>query len=919
MSHPPCIWIDKPKRQRLTHVYFRRSFSLPAVPKHAQFHLYTQTLYHLRVNGKMVGYGPARAYNEFPEYDSYDLAPYLRKGSNVIAVQVAHDGISTFHHMEQRGLLAAWGGLKADGKTVSLSTEKGWQCHRSRAHAPNPLPFSFAIGPIQIYDERKAPAGWDLPGTPGGKWKKPVVVNDALEGSLRPRSIPHLTQDERTPLRLLGAWEHARDEQVYSFSVADMQSLRAYRPRARHTFAYAWIRSPRDQKVTVGNWWGDPALNGRILKRVVSEEYPGREDMVLNLKKGWNLFTTFYRSVNGIWDFHLSVPVEAQLTISAQKSSASAPSMMVAGPMDGDRAEQATKRWARPDADELEQTIGPFKRIALTEGPLTPSRGLAWAQFAAPLTCAEGQTHDLAIVPGTDTSLVFDMGSITLGRIFVEFDAPRGTIIDTAWAEELHGDRPYIYKNYMVSAGERHIAAGGPSRMESFAPRGFRYLQVGIRNHKGPVRIHRVGAVSQVYPYAKRGSFECSDPVFNILWAYGWNTLRLCSEDVITDCPWRERTLYGGDLLPEAATAMVTSGDLRLVRRCVELFLQSQAEDTGWLQSRAPDRRDRGSLYDYPLIVLLIAEWYCRLTGDKAFAKRCYPVFRKMMASALETRDETGLFTTRYKVFIMHGYRTGSGRVCALNALTARAFARWAAMLSSLGHADQARAADKVAHETEKRVSRLFWDNGANAFSDALPPDNPDNLHTVPANAWPLMFCAVPTTKQIGAVREIARRMSSHDPYREPESVSTYGAFYMLGGLYESGQAELAEESIRRVYSLIVERPTGTIWEHANPTKSLVHAWSTAPNYYLSTRVLGVRLGLPDDTRLDQVTIAPESASLTWARGTVPHPCGDITVEWKVLGDRLELGYCAPRGVKVTVAPQGRLAKLTLNTRRIGG
>ncbi len=918
MPDSPCIWIDKPKTQRLTHVYFRRSFSLRGTPKRALIHLYAQSLYHLRVNGVMVGYGPARAYNEYPEYDSYDIAPFLTKGTNVIGVQVAHDGAATFHHLKQAGLFVAWGTIKAGGRTVSLSTASGWMCHRSRAHEPNPLPFSFAIGPIQLFDERKAPVGWDRPGKPSGAWEKPVAVPDGLEGTLRPRGIPHLTQEEKTPLRLLGAWKHDTSEQVLSFALPDRSVLGGHRPPAQFNFAYAWIHSPREQKVCMGNWWGDPALNGRLLRRMPSEEYPGREDMTLSLKKGWNFFATYYRTVNGVWDMHLSVPRGAKLTISADRTRGGKPSMMVAGPVKPEKAARISKRWPRPDAQELREAIGGFRRMALTDGPVTPSRGLAWATFAERLDCSPRQVHDISVASQTDTSLVFDMGGITLGRVFVEFDAPRGTVVDIAYAEQMHGDRPYIYKNSLVNAGERHIAAGGCSRLETFAPRGFRFLQVGIRNHRGPVGIRRVGAVSQVYPYVQRGSFECSDPMLNILWAFGRNTLQLCSEDVITDCPWRERTLYGGDLLPEAATAMVTSGDMRLVKRCVDVFLQSQSAETGWLQSMAPMARDRGPLYDYPLIVLLIAEWYCRLFGDTAFAKRCYPVFKRMMASALETRDSTGLFTTRFPVFIMHGYRTTRGRVCALNALTARAFDRWAALLDMLNRGTQAEAARTVARDTENRLKRRFWDSSARAFTDALGPDNPDNLHTVPANAWPLLFCSVSTAKRTGAVAEIARRISRHDQHREPESISSYGAFYMLGALYEAGEAGLAEQSMRRVYSSMIERPTGTIWEHSNPTKSLTHAWSTAPNYYLSTRALGVRLGFPETSSPNEVIIAPESETLSWARGIVPHPCGDVAVEWRVTGNRLELSYAAPAGVKVTVEPRGRLARLELVTEKLG-
>ncbi len=914
MRPMPCIWISKPRKQRLTHVYFRRKFTLGRTPNKAPFSLYAQTNYHLKVNGTMVGYGPARSFNDFPEYDTYDIAPYLKKGTNVVAVQVSHDGAGTFHHANQKGLLVAWGTV-ADGagKRVSLSTESGWLCHRSRAHEPNPLPFSFAIGPIPLFDERKAPRGWDMPGTPAGTWEKPARVPEALEGTLRPRSIPHLTQEERLPLRLLGAWAHDMSEQIYSFAAADPSAFNGHRQPSRYTFAYAWIHSPRRQNVTVANWWGDPALNGTLLKRTPCEDRPGREHMVLALRRGWNFFAIYYRSVNGIWDFHLGVPRSAKLTIAPRRSRSRAPAMMVAGPMDAQSVEKVVARWPRIREEQLAAALGTFRETPLARGPLTPSRGLAWAAFARPIAAEDNGQRDVTIPARTDVSAVYDMGAITLGRIFVEFEAPRGTVVDVAWAEEPHGQRPHIYKNVMVHAGERHVAAGGVSRMESFAPRGFRYLQVGVHGHAAPVRILRVGAVSQVYPYVKRGSFECSDPVFNVLWAYGWNTLRLCSEDVITDCPWRERTLYGGDLLPEAATAAVTSGDLRLVKRCLEVFLQSASPETGALQARAPASRREGTLYDYPLIVLLIAEWYCRLSGDRAFARRCAPVFRRMLATVMTTREKSGLFVANQHVFIMHGYRTNRGRLCALNALVARSFAAWANLLDLLGKGREAGEARAVSETTEAATVRRFWDTTANAFTDALPPDNPDNHRTVPANAWPLLFCRVPGAKQKGAIAEIARRLAHHNPENEPESISTYGSFYMLGALYATGTVALAEESMRKVYRRMIEHPTGTIWEHSNAGKSLTHAWSTAPNYYLSTRVLGVRLGFPEPDDLSEVLIAPESETLSWAKGVVPHPRGDIAVEWRVTGRRLALRYSAPRGVRVKVEPRGRLSKLRLH------
>ena len=58
--------------------------------------------------------------------------------------------------------------------------------------------------------------------------------------------------------------------------------------------------------------------------------------------------------------------------------------------------------------------------------------------------------------------------------------------------------------------------------------------------------------------------------------------------------------------------------------------------------------------------------------------------------------------------------------------------------------------------------------------------------------------------------------------------------------------------------------------------------------------------------------IAPRADSLSWARGTVPHPRGDIRVDWRIDADLLRLSVSVPDGVRYRVEPRGRLASLRL-------
>ena len=90
-----------------------------------------------------------------------------------------------------------------------------------------------------------------------------------------------------------------------------------------------------------------------------------------------------------------------------------------------------------------------------------------------------------------------------------------------------------------------------------------------------------------------------------------------------------------------------------------------------------------------------------------------------------------------------------------------------------------------------------------------------------------------------------------------------------------------------------------------------MHAWSCAVNDYFATTVLGVRLGFEGADEVATIQVRPCTATLTWARGVVPHPRGDVAVEWRREGGRLHVSVRAPAGVPVEVAPAGPLAALT--------
>jgi len=539
---------------------------------------------------------------------------------------------------------------------------------------------------------------------------------------------------------------------------------------------------------------------------------------------------------------------------------------------------------------------------------------MAWNAFGPPNAACPPVGEDILLRGGAGKVLVLDMGREVLGRIFVEFDGPPGAVVDVGFSEDMVEGRPRVVHGGPVWAAERYVSSGGPQRFEAFKPRGVRYMQINVTRSGEGVRIKRVGVVEQVYPFEKVGRFECSDSLLNDIWQLGWRTLRQCSEDAYTDCPWRERVLYGGDMLVEFALTLATSGDARLARRCIKLFAESHNPSTGGMGFRAPCPDDeRGSgLHDYPVLVLATLAWYVDWSRDLAFARKVYPAFRRLMEGLLARRQPDGLFAG-LRPFIDWIPMDKSGYNAAMHAAIGKGFSSLSVLARKIrrnADADRYRA---LAADVARTVRRRFWDSEAGAYRDGISEDGrPMRSHLPASSAWPSVF-GMTTGRQERAIRKHYSKTFARCGRRaEVMATSPYGAFYILGAMYHQGWAGQAETLIREGWGRMIQAGTDTAWESFSPEPSFCHAWSGGPTYHLSTNVLGVPMGFPEPPASDALVIEPQGETIDWARGVVPHPAGGIEVGWSVEGKRLVFCCNAPRGVRWRVAPRGRLARKEL-------
>ena len=84
------IWTPLPADEagRKMCVAFRKQFTVPEEPAKAELHVFADARYLLWINGRYVVRGPSRFHPRRPEYDTVDVKPWLRRGSNTLAVLV---------------------------------------------------------------------------------------------------------------------------------------------------------------------------------------------------------------------------------------------------------------------------------------------------------------------------------------------------------------------------------------------------------------------------------------------------------------------------------------------------------------------------------------------------------------------------------------------------------------------------------------------------------------------------------------------------------------------------------------------------------------------------------------------------------------------------------------------------------------
>jgi len=115
--------VNLPEEHLNKHIIFRKKFEIENDFRDAKIYISGDDYYKLYINGNFVSQGPAPAYPFAYTYNVVDLAPFLKKGKNLIAIHTYYQGLINRVWVSgdnRHGLLCD---LEIDGKIVLSSDE----------------------------------------------------------------------------------------------------------------------------------------------------------------------------------------------------------------------------------------------------------------------------------------------------------------------------------------------------------------------------------------------------------------------------------------------------------------------------------------------------------------------------------------------------------------------------------------------------------------------------------------------------------------------------------------------------------------------------------------------------------------------------------------------------------------------------
>ena len=383
--------------------------------------------------------------------------------------------------------------------------------------------------------------------------------------------------------------------------------------------------------------------------------------------------------------------------------------------------------------------------------------------------------------------LFLDFGANYVGYLYATAQGRSGDEIVIRCGQELNEDGSLrfalrancTYEEPWVLSGERDV-------LDQFDYKAFRYAELTIPEGAAVENIYLVArhypfdAVAKMCPAYAKNADLCR------IWELCLHTQKYGVQEVIQDCPEREKGFYLGDGCYTALANFILTGDDSMVRKLIDdAFASSFITDTLVTCMNCSFMQE---IAEYPLIMVSLILWHYRLTGDENYLKINYARAVSLLEAYRRDYEKDGLLCNLDKWCVVewpknfqHDYDADirEGKVCqkphiSINAYyihAVRTLNKMAELLGVENYRDEAQLVAAFYDTFYKKEVSLFVDS-----------EGSDHVSLV-GNVFPYSFGLFPSEE---CRQSILRLFDAHGI----ASLSMFCTFPLLSGLARDGEEE---------------------------------------------------------------------------------------------------------------------------------
>jgi len=510
-----------------------------------------------------------------------------------------------------------------------------------------------------------------------------------------------------------------------------------------------------------------------------------------------------------------------------------------------------------------------------------------------PASFPTGKTS-FTIPANASVTILLDNGFLTNAYPVLQFSKGKDAHISLGYAEALYidegssknwkeqnkkGNRNEIKGKKFVGVKDELIADGSDGEtFTSLAWRTYRYMQVEIKTGNEELTINDLYGIFTGYPFVMKAKFSTDDKELEKIFETGWRTARLCAMETYMDCPYYEQLQYVGDTRIQAMVSLYNTGDDRLMRNAITQLDYSRMAE-GITLSRYPTANAQ-EIPTFSLWWIGMLNDYWMYRNDPAFVKQFLPGERQVLQFFSKYQQPDGsLKNAPYWEFTDwaegKGWQSGmppfgeDGSSAALDLQLLWAYQIAARLEDSLGMKAFANEYSKRAAMLTQTIKTKYWDSKRQLFADTKEKEY-FSQHT---NTLAILTNVIKGEQ----AAQLANKIISDTSLTQ---ATIYFQYYVNQALRQTGFGNLYLDRLQIWKDNLANGLT--TWAEIsdiNVARSDCHAWGASPNIEFFRTVLGIDSDAPG---FNKIKIEPHLGSLKKVSGTMPHPKGEIKVDYRL-------------------------------------